>query len=177
MDMGGKKIVQWNLSWQTTAMRDHLSWQTTHFWQKDLHFNITEPATRDHLSWQTTFLWLMGWPFKTGSTVYYMTQVQNVYHLAWQYFILLPWLLLQLPLLVCKEWMWVDETKVIVNHVNWYSIVYIWLRFKKIIIWFGKILSCTMHMMCTWCTLSVFFFNQTCFLYCVSHVYPQYVAY
>ncbi len=24
-------IVQWNLSWGTTAMRDHLSWKTTHF--------------------------------------------------------------------------------------------------------------------------------------------------
>ena len=56
---------RWNLSLETTAMRDHLPWQTTHFWQKDLHLNITEPVTRDHLSWQTTFLWLMGWSFKT----------------------------------------------------------------------------------------------------------------
>ena len=47
--------LQWKLFWETTAMRDHLSWQTTHFWQKDLHFHITEPVTRDHLSWQTTF--------------------------------------------------------------------------------------------------------------------------
>ena len=61
--------IQWNLSWETTAIRDHLSWQTTYFWQKGLHFNITEPVTRDHLSWQTTFLWPMGWSFKTGSTV------------------------------------------------------------------------------------------------------------
>ncbi len=61
--------VQWNLSWETTAMRDPLSWQTMHFRQNDLHFNITEPVTRDHLSWQTTFLWPMGWSFKTGSTV------------------------------------------------------------------------------------------------------------
>ncbi len=47
-------LVQWNLSWETTAMRDHLSWKTTHFWQKALHFNITEPVTKtkyhlDHL--------------------------------------------------------------------------------------------------------------------------------
>ncbi len=48
--------IRWNLSWETTAMRDHLYWQTTHFfWQKDLHFNIPEPVTGDHLSWQTTF--------------------------------------------------------------------------------------------------------------------------
>ncbi len=51
------------------VLRDHLSWQITHFWQKDLHFNITESVTKDHLSWQTTFLWSMGWSFKTGSTV------------------------------------------------------------------------------------------------------------
>ncbi len=50
-------------------MGDHLSWQTTHFWQKDLNFNTTEYVTRDHLSWQTKFLWSMGWSFKTGSTV------------------------------------------------------------------------------------------------------------
>ncbi len=47
--------IQWNLSWETNDMRDHLSWQITHFLQKDLHFNITEPVTRDHLSWQATF--------------------------------------------------------------------------------------------------------------------------
>ncbi len=56
--------IQWNLSWETTAMRDHLSWQTTHFQQKGLHFKITEPVTRDHLSWQTTFLLPMGWVFQ-----------------------------------------------------------------------------------------------------------------
>ncbi len=61
--------IQWKLSWETTALRDHLSWQTTHFWQ-DLHFNRTEkPVTKDHLSWQTTILWPMGRSFKTGSTV------------------------------------------------------------------------------------------------------------
>ncbi len=27
-------------------MRDHLSLQTTHFWQKDLYFTITEPHQR-----------------------------------------------------------------------------------------------------------------------------------
>ncbi len=62
-------VLQWNLSWETTFMRDHLSWKTTHFWQKDQHFNTTEPVTRDHLSWETTFLWPKGWSFKTGSTV------------------------------------------------------------------------------------------------------------
>ncbi len=53
---GDCAIIQWNLPGETTAMRDHLSWQTTYFWQKDLHFNITKPATKDHLPWQTTFL-------------------------------------------------------------------------------------------------------------------------
>ena len=43
------------------CIRDHLSWQTTQFLQKDLlvNINITKPVTRDHLSWQTTFLWPM----------------------------------------------------------------------------------------------------------------------
>ncbi len=64
-------MLQWNLSWETTALRDHLSWQTRHFWQKDLHFNITEPVTRDHLSWQTTFLWPMGWSFNWRQVLLY----------------------------------------------------------------------------------------------------------
>ncbi len=54
-----------------SVLRDdcHERPQITHFSQKDLHFNITEPVTKDHLSWQTTFLWPVEWPFKTGSTV------------------------------------------------------------------------------------------------------------
>ena len=64
-----RRSVQWNLSRETAAIRDHLCWQTTQFWQSDQHFNITTPVTRDHLSWQITFLWPMGWSFKTGSTV------------------------------------------------------------------------------------------------------------
>ncbi len=56
------ETLQGNLSWEITAMRppvlrNHLSWETTYFCQKDLHFNITVPVTRDHPSWQTTFLW------------------------------------------------------------------------------------------------------------------------
>ncbi len=49
--------VQWNLSWETTSIRDHLSWKIKYFWQKVLHFNVFEPVTKDHLYWQTTFLW------------------------------------------------------------------------------------------------------------------------
>ncbi len=53
--------IQWNMSWETTAMKDHLSGQTPHFGgQKDLpvHFSITEPVTTDHhLSWQTIHFW------------------------------------------------------------------------------------------------------------------------
>ncbi len=63
------KRIQWNLSWETTATRDHLSWRTTRFWHKVLHFNVNEPVTKDHLSWDTIFWWPMGWSFKTGSTV------------------------------------------------------------------------------------------------------------
>ncbi len=55
--------------WETTAMRDHLSWRTTSFWQKVLHFNVNEPFTNEHLSWETIFLWPMGRYVKTGSTV------------------------------------------------------------------------------------------------------------
>ncbi len=62
--------IQWNLSWETTAMRDPLSWRTTSFGQKVLHSSVYEPVTKDHLSWETIFLWSMGWSFKTGSIVY-----------------------------------------------------------------------------------------------------------
>ncbi len=77
-DGGLPKIVQWNLSWETTAMRDGLSWQTTYFWQKGLHFNITEPVTTDHLPWQTTFLWQTGWSFKTGFSVLWTCWKQSL---------------------------------------------------------------------------------------------------
>ncbi len=38
------------MSWETTAMRPPVlnkCWRTTHFWQKYLHFNITEPVPRE----------------------------------------------------------------------------------------------------------------------------------
>ena len=45
--------IQWNLSWETTAMTDHLSWKTTQFWQKDFQYNWTcyqkPPVLRDHI--------------------------------------------------------------------------------------------------------------------------------
>ncbi len=47
--------VHQNLSWEATAMRDHLSWRTTSFWWELLHFSVTEPVTKDHLSWETIF--------------------------------------------------------------------------------------------------------------------------
>ncbi len=72
-------VLQLNLPWETTAMRDHLSWQTTNLCQKDLHFNITEPVTRDHLSSQTTFFWPMGRSFKTGYTVYCKSLCISIY--------------------------------------------------------------------------------------------------
>ncbi len=55
--------VQWNLSWETTGMRDHLSWWTTYYWQKVPFFSAIEPVTKDHLSWDTIYLWPMGWRF------------------------------------------------------------------------------------------------------------------
>ena len=79
------QYIQWNLSWVTTAMRDHLSWKTTHFWQKDQHFNTSEPVTRDHLSWETTFLWPMGWFVKTGSTISRLGNSKNWLHHQWSY--------------------------------------------------------------------------------------------
>ncbi len=48
---------------------DHLSWKTTHIWQKDLHFNITELSPETTCLDRAHFLWPMGWSFKTGSTV------------------------------------------------------------------------------------------------------------
>ncbi len=65
------EAVQWNLFWETTAMKDHLSWRTTYSWQKVPNFSVIESVTKDHLSnWETIFLWPMGWSFKIGSTVY-----------------------------------------------------------------------------------------------------------
>ncbi len=59
--------IQWNLFWETTAYRDHLSWKTTHSWQKVLPVNVTEPVYLRLI----TLLWSMTRSFKTGSTVYH----------------------------------------------------------------------------------------------------------
>ncbi len=69
VDLVNYAMLQWNLSWEATTMRDHLSWRTISFWQKVPHFTVNEPVTEDHLSWETIFLWPMGWSFMTGSTV------------------------------------------------------------------------------------------------------------
>ncbi len=62
--------LQRNLSWETIAMmRDHLSWRTTSFWQKALHFSVNEPVTKDHRSSETIFYDHILWSFKKGSTV------------------------------------------------------------------------------------------------------------
>ena len=49
-------LLQWNLSWETTAMRDHLFWRATYSWWKVLHFKTNEPSCpqkppllRDHI--------------------------------------------------------------------------------------------------------------------------------
>ncbi len=60
--------TQWNLSWETTALRDHLS-ETIYSWQL-INFNVIEPTTKDHLSWETKFSCSMGSSFKTGFTVH-----------------------------------------------------------------------------------------------------------
>ncbi len=67
---GYSLIIQWNLSWGTTALRDHLSWKTTIFWQIDIQFNITEPVSRNHLSWDTICLKWKEWSFMIVFTVY-----------------------------------------------------------------------------------------------------------
>ncbi len=45
--------IQRNLSWETTAITDHLSW--TYSWQKVPHFSANEPVAKDQLSWETIF--------------------------------------------------------------------------------------------------------------------------
>ena len=72
--------IQWNLSWETTAMRNHPFWATTHF--QGPTFKMTEPVTRDHLSWKTTFLWPAGWSFKTGTTAYYLGLGERLLHVV-----------------------------------------------------------------------------------------------
>ena len=37
------------LSWETTAMRNHLPWKTPYSGQKVLDYNEFEPVTKDHM--------------------------------------------------------------------------------------------------------------------------------
>ncbi len=64
----GLSAVQWNLSWETTAMTDHLSRRTTKSCQKVPHFSATEPVTKGHLPWETIFLWWIGEVFQDSSS-------------------------------------------------------------------------------------------------------------
>ncbi len=72
---------------ETTAMRDHLSWQTTHLWQKDLHFKITETVTRDHLSWQIWLHFCGQWGGLSRQVLlyYHMSNswITSCYHMTW----------------------------------------------------------------------------------------------
>ncbi len=52
--------VQWNLCYNITVMRDHLSNKTT-LVGTDLHFYIFVHPIKDHLSYKTTFCWPMEW--------------------------------------------------------------------------------------------------------------------
>ncbi len=53
---GSQVLLQLNLSWVTTAMRDHLSWRTTNLRQKVLQFNANEHVIKDDLSWNHIFM-------------------------------------------------------------------------------------------------------------------------
>ena len=50
-------VLQWNLSWETTGMRDHLSWKTTHWFLAEgptFQYNWTchqRPPERPHFLW------------------------------------------------------------------------------------------------------------------------------
>ncbi len=49
--------TQWNLSWETTAMRaQHTCLERPDVPGRKFCFNITKPATKDPLHWQTTFM-------------------------------------------------------------------------------------------------------------------------
>ena len=37
--------IHWNLSWETTVIRGHLSWTTRYSWQQVPHFSTTETKT------------------------------------------------------------------------------------------------------------------------------------
>ncbi len=51
----GWAAVQWNLFWETTAMRDHLSWKTIYPWQKIIYFNAIEPVSPKTTCLETIF--------------------------------------------------------------------------------------------------------------------------
>ena len=72
-------VIQWCLSWRTTAMRDHQSWRTTKFCQKVPHFNANEPVTKGHLPWDTILLWPMGIVFQHSfCTLYFSDHCQQI---------------------------------------------------------------------------------------------------
>ena len=65
-------LIQRKLTWETTAMRDHLSWKTCEILLVEVlmfKYILFGPVTKDHLPWKTIF-WLMGLFFQKRSTVH-----------------------------------------------------------------------------------------------------------
>ncbi len=57
------------------------------FLAKVTHFNANESITKNHLSWETIFLWLMGWSFKTISTVLSDQKTSTISNYQWLWYL------------------------------------------------------------------------------------------
>ncbi len=76
--------IQWNLSSETTSMRDHLSWRTTYSWQKVQHFNATVPVTRDRPVWGEHIFMVNRAVFRDRFYCIYIHEIQKEKTFTWQ---------------------------------------------------------------------------------------------
>ncbi len=85
-------------------MKDHLSWKTTHFRQKNLHFNVTEPVTRNFLSWDHILCQWGGFSSKYSTLLFKQSSKKsvNTTHPALQAQPTLPWKFW----LITADWWW-----------------------------------------------------------------------
>ncbi len=65
-----------HVNYSATCLERPLPWETTYLERPDIpgrwsniSMLLIETVAKDHLPWKTTIVWLMGWFFKTGSTV------------------------------------------------------------------------------------------------------------
>ena len=68
--MWSQFTVQWNLSWGTTSVRDHLSWKIRYSWHKVSYFNSINPVNQRPPVLKRPFFMANGVVFRDGFTVH-----------------------------------------------------------------------------------------------------------